>query len=132
MQGSASFCELSEVELGNDCQQAGLSSGRTLDIMVRTLESWSKGWYLQSRARDTDLENKHGDTQRGRGGRVEMDWQISTDTYTVLDTKQVTGENLPPATGHSAQRCVGTWTGRKSKTEGMCGHTADSLCCPAL
>ena len=61
-----------------------------------------------------------------------MDWQVSTDTYTVLDTKQVTGENLPPATGRSAQRFVGTWMGRKSKKEGMCEHTADSLCCPAL
>ena len=28
-QGSASFCEPSQVELGSDCQQAGLSSGRT-------------------------------------------------------------------------------------------------------
>ena len=38
---------------------------------------------MPSRDRDTDVENKHIDTKRGCGERVEMDWQISTDIYTA-------------------------------------------------
>ena len=48
--------------------------------------------YLQNRSRDTDIENKHMDIKRGwRGG---MNWEIGTDTYTLLCIKQVTNENL--------------------------------------
>ena len=39
--------------------------------------------YLQSRNRDTDVENKHKDIKRGEsvGG---VNWEIGTDTYALL------------------------------------------------
>ena len=46
-----------------------------------TLEKWYK-CYFQSRNRDTDAENKCMDTKRGEGG--ERNWEIGTDTYTLL------------------------------------------------
>ena len=33
---------------------------------------------------DTDIENKHMDTKRGRGG---MNWEIEIDIYTLLCIK---------------------------------------------
>ena len=46
---------------------------------------------MQSRNRDTDVENKLMDTKVGdRGG---MDCEIGTDMYILLCTKQITNEN---------------------------------------
>ena len=45
------------------------------------LEKWYK-CHFQSRKRDTDAENKCMDTKRGEGG--ERNWEIGTDTYTLL------------------------------------------------
>ena len=45
------------------------------------LEKWYRWSYLQSKNRDTDVENKHMDTKRVRQGRDEFgdwDWQIYT------------------------------------------------------
>ena len=46
------------------------------------LEKWYKCSYFQSRNRHTDAENKCMDTKRGEGG--ERNWEIGTDTYTLL------------------------------------------------
>ena len=46
------------------------------------LEKWYRSSYLQSRNRDTDVENKCMDTKgEGAGGRT---WEIGIDTYTLL------------------------------------------------
>ena len=41
------------------------------------LEKWDRGTYLQSRNRDTDIENKHTDTKVGKGRGVDElgDWE---------------------------------------------------------
>ena len=38
--------------------------------------------FLQSRNRDTDIENKCRDTKRGKG--CGMNWEIGIDMYTLL------------------------------------------------
>ena len=50
-------------------------------------EKWYRWSYLQSRNRDSDVENKSMDTKVGRGGG--MDWKIGIDIYTI-DTKYET------------------------------------------
>ena len=47
------------------------------------LGKWYRSIHLQSRNRDTDVENKHKDIKRGEsvGG---VNWEIGTDTYTLL------------------------------------------------
>ena len=45
------------------------------------LEKWYRGTYLQSRNRDTDIENKCKDTEGVKG---EMSWEIGTDICTLL------------------------------------------------
>ena len=49
------------------------------------LEKWCRLTYLQSRNRDTDVENKLMDTKVGRGGR--MNWEIGIDIYALLCIK---------------------------------------------
>ena len=44
------------------------------------LEKWYRWTYLQSRDRDTDIENKPMDT---KGGREEWDWHIHTIMYKI-------------------------------------------------
>ena len=46
------------------------------------LEKWYRWTYLQSRNRDTDIENKRMGTKRLRGGG--MNWEIGIDIYTLL------------------------------------------------
>ena len=49
------------------------------------MESEKKNWYrwsyLQSRNRETDVENKHMDTKGERGDG--MNWEIGIDIYTI-------------------------------------------------
>ena len=52
------------------------------------LEKWYTCIYLQSRNRDTDVEKKSMDTEWEKGGG--MNWEIGTETYTLLYIKQVT------------------------------------------
>ena len=49
------------------------------------LEKWYRRSYLQSRNRDTDVENKRMDT-KGEGGGG-MNWEIGIDIYTLLNIK---------------------------------------------
>ena len=46
---------------------------------------------MQSRDRDTDVQNKCMDTKRER--RDGMKWELGTDVYAPLRVKQVTNEN---------------------------------------
>ena len=62
--------------------------------------------YLQSRNRDTDVENKRMDTRAGGGGAGN--WGIGSDIYTILRIKQITNENLLYSTGNSTQCSVVT------------------------
>ena len=45
------------------------------------LEKWDRGTYLQSRNRDTDIENKYMDIKRGKEGG--MNRETGTDMYTL-------------------------------------------------
>ena len=45
------------------------------------LEKWDRGTYLQSRNRDTNIENKYMDIKRGKEGG--MNWETGTDMYTL-------------------------------------------------
>ena len=47
------------------------------------IEKWYRRTYLQNRNRDTDIENKHMDTKKGRG-KGRKDWEIGIDIYAVL------------------------------------------------
>ena len=48
-----------------------------IDVYMWDIEKWSRWTYLQSRNRDTDIENKHMDTEGENGGG--MNWEIRTD-----------------------------------------------------
>jgi len=52
---------------------------------------------MNSENRDTGVENKCMDTKGREGGG--MNWEIRTDTYTLLCIKQITNENLLIAQG---------------------------------
>ena len=53
---------------------------------------------MQSRNRDTDVENKRVDTKggkwQGRGGGGVMNWEIGIDMYTLICIKWMTNKNL--------------------------------------
>ena len=46
---------------------------------------------MQSRNRDTDVENKSMDAKGGRGD--ETDWEVRIDIHTLLGIKEITNEN---------------------------------------
>ena len=48
------------------------------------IEKWYRWSYLQSRNRDTDVENKRMDTKGENGGGGGMNWEIGIDIYTLL------------------------------------------------
>ena len=58
---------------------------------------------LRHRCREQTYRCQGG--KRGRGG---MNWEIGTDTHTLLCIKQVTNENLLHSTGNSTQCSVVT------------------------
>ena len=47
------------------------------------LGKWYRLFYLQSRNRDTDIENKYTDIKRERGVGG-TNWDIETDTYILI------------------------------------------------
>ena len=79
-----------DVDGPRDCPTEWSKSEREKQILYNiaymwNLEKWYKWTYLQSRNRDTDIENKHMDTkERKRGG---MNWEIGIDIYTLLYIK---------------------------------------------
>ena len=54
-------------------------------VALRNLEKWYRLIYLQSRNRDTDVENKRMDTKGGREGG--MKWEIGINIYSLLCIK---------------------------------------------
>ena len=77
----------SEVDGPIDCHTEWSKSEREKQILyinayMWNLEKWYRWTYLQSRNRDTDIENKHMDTKGERGGG--MDREIGIDIYTLL------------------------------------------------
>ena len=46
------------------------------------LGKWYRWSYLESRSRDTNVKEKHMDTNRGNKGG--MSWEIGINTYTLL------------------------------------------------
>ena len=57
---------------------------------------------MQSRNRNA-VENKNMDTKGGRGSW--MNWEIGTDTYTLLCIKYITNENLLDSRELSSMFC---------------------------
>ena len=58
-----------------------------VNTYICNLEKWCRGTYLQSRNRDTDIENKCMDTQGGRRGGTN--WEIGVDITTLLCIKSL-------------------------------------------
>ena len=58
------------------------------------LEKWYIWTYLQSRNRDTDMENKRMDSKE-REAEGGINWEIGIDVHTLLCIRQLTPENLP-------------------------------------
>ena len=54
-------------------------------LFLTSFTLYDRGGHLQSRNRDTDVENKHKDTKRGKGGG--MNWETGIDIHTVLRKK---------------------------------------------
>ena len=73
--------------------------------------------YLQSRNRNTDVENKLTVTKGGSGGG--MNWEIGSDIYTllILCIKQITNQNLLYSTGNYTQYLVIIYKGKESGKE---------------
>ena len=76
-----------DVDGPRDCHTEWSKSEREkqishINIYMWNLEKWYRWSYLQSRKRDTDIENKCMDT---KGGGVDgMNWEIGIDIYTLL------------------------------------------------
>ena len=70
------------------------------------LEKWYRRTYMQSRNRDTEIENKCM-IPRGRDG---MGWETGIDTYTllILCIKYIANERVLYSTGNSTQYSVVT------------------------
>ena len=69
-----------------DCHTGWSKSEREKQITyinayMWNLEKWYRWTYLQSRNRDTDIENKRMDTKGGRGGGMEG--EIGINIYTL-------------------------------------------------
>ena len=78
-----------------------------INVHMWNLEKWHRWSYLQSRNRDTDVENKCMDTKEEGGG---MNWEIGIDIY-ILSTvciKQISNENLLYSTRNFTQCSVVT------------------------
>ena len=80
----------SEVDGPRDCHTEWSKSEKEKQISYINTYMWNleKGYrsYLQSRNRDTDIENKHMDTKVGRGVWHDLgdwDWHIYTSMYKI-------------------------------------------------
>ena len=99
------------------------------------LEKWYWWPYLQGRKRDTDIEKRLVDTVREAEGGIN--WESSTETYTLLCVKQPASGNLLYDAGSSnlvlcdnLEGWDGVGGGRKVQEEGDRGISmADSCCC---
>ena len=62
-----------------------------INTYMWNLERWYRWTCLQSRNRDTDVENKRMDTEVGKqgrgGGGGGMNWEIGIDIYTLICIK---------------------------------------------
>ena len=75
------------IETWMDLQTVLQSEVREKPILYINPYMWNlKKWYrwssLQSRNRDSDVENKHMDTKGEEGGG--MNWEMGIDIYTLL------------------------------------------------
>ena len=120
----------------NDCHTQWSKLERKKKVSYINAYMWNLEKYrwphLQSRSRDTDVENKYMDIMQESGGSGRG-WETEIDIYTLLKVrlKWMTNENLLYSLGNSTWCSVVTKMGKKSKKEGnMCIHIADSLCCP--
>ena len=91
-------------------------------------EKWYRRTYLQSRNRDTDVENKRMDTKGEReGGR---NWEIGIGTYTllILCIKWITNENILHSTGNLHDALW--WSDWEGSPKGgdICVCMADPFC----
>ena len=95
------------------------------------LEKFHRCSYLQSRNRDTDIENKGMDTkgERKRG----MNWEIEINIYTLPCIKQITNENLLYIAQEALLNALWCpkWEGNPKKRGDIVIHIADSFCCTA-
>ena len=71
-----------ESVIQSEVSQKEKNKYRILTHMCRIWKDWYRWSYLQSRNRDTGIENKHMDTKGAR--RVWMNWEIGIDIYTLL------------------------------------------------
>ena len=85
--------------------------------------------YLQSRNRDTDVDNKHMDTKGRRGDG--MDCEAGIDIYTLLCIKQIINENQLYSTREFCSVLCGDLRKYGGKGICVCVYITDSLCCKA-
>ena len=86
-----------DVDRPTDCHTEWSKSEREKPTSYSIVYKWNlekqyRWTYLQSRNRDTDVENKLTDTTWERGGWVN--WEIEVDIHTLLYIKQITNKNL--------------------------------------
>ena len=80
-----------DVDGPRDCHTEWSKSGREKQISYNivymwNLEKWYQWVYLQSRNRETDVENGHMDMGEGRGDELgDWDWHIYTTIYKIDD-----------------------------------------------
>jgi len=67
----------SESEVGSELNQREKQISYINAHMWNLEKNWCRRSYLQSRNRDTDVENKRMDTKAGTG--EWLDWEIGTD-----------------------------------------------------
>ena len=91
-----------------DCHIEWSKSEREKQILyinayMWNLEKWCRRTELQSRNRDTEVENKCMDTKGVRGG---MHWETEVGIYTLLYIKYITNKDLLYSIGNSTQYSV--------------------------
>ena len=96
-----------------DCHKQWSKSERERQIPYINTHMWNLekwyGWsYLQSRTRDTNIENVWPPRGKEGWGVFGMNYKIGIDICTVLCIKWIANENLLYSTGNSAQCSVMT------------------------
>ena len=92
------------------------------------LEKWHRWTYLQSRHRNTDVEN--GCTDTGGGERGGMRWKNGTDMCAWLYIKYMTSKNIQYSPRDLPQCSVcPEWEGNPKKSGHMCTHSWFTLLC---
>ena len=94
-----------------------------------TLEKWCRGTHLQSRSRDTDIENKREDSKEEKEGWDELgDWGGHTHTRCSASRRKLT-RTSQAAQGAPLSALRGPGRGADPTRRGT--HTADSRRCTA-